>query len=104
MGARPAAMPASAFSERAAERAAVNQQILASDVAGLRGTEECAGRTEFIGIAEALGRDAGNALGSDLVDALALLFGRFAQRAAQAVGVECARQYIIDGHVLVRHG
>src|SRR5215467_11342865 len=102
-GARPAAMPAFASLERAVECAAVNQQILASDVAGMRGAQESTGSAELVRISESPGRNAGDAVRSDLVDALAPLFCSFVQRTAQAVGVESARQDIVDGHVLVRH-
>ena len=71
---RPAATPAFFVWRRALERpvehAAVDQQILPGDVAGLRRAQEGAGRAEFGRIAEALGRDGGDArLGGFLLDA-----------------------------------
>src|SRR5713101_1382549 len=55
-------------SERARERAAVDQEILAGDVAGLRRAQECARRAELVGIAEALRRHRGGAFGAELLD------------------------------------
>ena len=54
-------MPAVAFLERAVEGAAINQEVLSSDVAGLRRTQKCTGRAEFVWISEASGRNARDA-------------------------------------------
>src|SRR5580765_1344409 len=95
-------MPAFVFSERAAEGTAVDQQILPGNVAGMRGAQERAGRAKLVRIAEALGRNGRDAIGGNLGDALALLLGGFTQNTAQPVGIESARQYIVDGDILVR--
>src|SRR4029077_18364784 len=71
-GARPAAMPAFAFSKRAVERTAVNQEVLAGNVAGVRRTQERAGGADLVRVAEACGRNGGDAVGSSLCNALAL--------------------------------
>ena len=75
-------MPAFAFSKRAVERTAVNQEILAGNVAGVRRTQERTGGTELIRVAETFGWNGGDAVGSNLVNALALLFGSLAQGSA----------------------
>src|ERR1700693_4084090 len=67
-GSRWPALLAQANSERARERAAVDQQILAGDVAGLSGAQERARRAELVRIAEALRRRRGGALGARLLD------------------------------------
>src|SRR6185437_4165100 len=75
-------------SKRGRKSPAVDQQILPGDVTGVHRAEKRAGRAELRRVAEAPRRNAGDAVGGHLRDALALLLGRFAQRAAQAVRVE----------------
>jgi hypothetical protein len=67
-------------SKRAVEGAAVDQQILPGDVAGLRRAQERAGRAELGRIAETLGGNRVDPVGGDLRDASALLLGGLAQR------------------------
>src|SRR5262249_35682560 len=57
-----------AGSEASRERAAVDQQVLAGDVAGVGGAEERAGGAEFVGRAEAPGRDGRGARCGRLLD------------------------------------
>src|SRR5215475_2176011 len=53
--------------QRAREGAAVEQDVLAGDEAGLGAAEERAGQTEFLRVAEAAGRILLGALGDHLV-------------------------------------
>jgi hypothetical protein len=59
-------------SERAGIGAAVDQDVLPRDVAGLRRAQEGAGRAEFIGVSETFGRIGG----PDLLGNHAHLTGR----------------------------
>ena len=65
--------------------------------------QKCTCGAEFVGIAETPGRDSGDAIGSNLGDALALLLGGFAQHATQAIGIKSARQDIVDGDIVAGH-
>src|SRR5947208_4524403 len=57
------------FSERAGIGAAVDQNILSGDVAGLHGTQEGAGCAEFVGVPEPFGGVRGPDLLRHLADA-----------------------------------
>src|SRR6185437_13406544 len=89
--------------ERAVEHAAVDQQILSGDVAGLRRAQERRRRAEFIRFAEAPRRDGSDAGLGGFLEAHALLLGGLGERAAQAVGVERAGQDIVDGDIVGGH-
>src|SRR5581483_704302 len=87
---RPAALVPDGFHvlQRAGEGAAVEQQVLPGDVAGMRTAQERAGIAELLRRAEAPGRIDLGALGHDLLDRNAALLGfRLAGR-AQAIGIE----------------
>src|ERR1700716_1767186 len=86
-------------SECAGERAAVDQQVLPGDVAGLGRAQEHAGGAELVRRAEALGRNGSGARGAELLVGNALLLGGGLDVALQSVGVEGARQQEVDGHV-----
>src|SRR5580692_12496154 len=79
-----------AASERPRKQAAVDQQVLSRDVAGVCRAQERAGIAELVGLAEALGRDGGGARRHGLVERHALLLGVGLDVGAQAVGVEGA--------------
>src|SRR5436305_12105946 len=83
-------------SHRSGKSAAVDQQILAGDVAGVSRAQKSAGCAEFVRAAEALRRDRGNALGFRLVegDPFALGVGRYV--GVQALGIECAGKQKVD--------
>src|SRR5262249_44919502 len=89
-------------SERPREGAAVDQQVLAGDVAGLCRAQERAGGAELVGRAEAFRRNRGGARRDGLVDQHALLLGIRLDVGAQPVGVEGAGQQKIDGDVRSR--
>ena len=86
-------MPAFAFQKAPLKVPPSISRFWPGDVAGVRRAQERAGRAELVRIAEALGRDAGHAVGARLLRSLLLLLlGGLAQRAAQAVGIEGAGQ------------
>src|SRR5437773_1228434 len=91
------------FSIRAGILAAVHQQILAGDVAGVHAAQEGAGRAELLRRAEAAGRIELGARLVFLLVALAALGGARFVGAAQPVGVERAGQQAVDGDA-VAHG
>src|SRR5262249_8982750 len=72
---RRAKVPHKRGSERSRELAAVDQQILARDEAGVGRAQERAGGAELVGHAEAACRDRCGARRSGLVDREALLLG-----------------------------
>src|SRR5947207_13308275 len=76
---------------------AVHQQVLAGDVARMRAAQEGAGGAELLRRAEAAGRVHLGAGLELLFVALAALGGARLVGAAQAVGVERARQQAVDG-------
>src|ERR1700733_14660716 len=86
-------------SERARKGAAVDENILAGDVAGLRRAEERAGRAELVRLADAPRRDGGDALGERGFGADALLLRHRRDVSAQTVGAENSRQDEIDGDI-----
>src|SRR6266850_1107640 len=79
-------------SERAREHAAVHQQVLPGDVAGVRRAQERASRAEFVRLAEALRRYGGPPRAQRLIDWNALLLGARLRIRAEAIGVEHPRQ------------
>src|SRR6185437_11463106 len=81
-------------SKRAGKGAAVDEDVLAGDVAGLRAAQKRAQRAELVGPAEAAGGNAGHALRQ--------LFSVVAERRAYAIGVEHAGLDRIDCHVVAR--
>src|SRR6266851_6290383 len=87
-------------SERPRIGAAVQQPILAGDIAGLDTTQEGAGGAEFVGAAEAPSRVLLHALRRDGVGALAGALGGMGDGRAQAVGVERSGQQIVDRDVM----
>src|ERR1700719_1413226 len=90
--------------ERAGERAAVEQDVLAGDKARLGAAQKRASEAKFFGLAEASGGIEFRPLRQHLIHTDAALLGfRLCNRAAQAVGIEWARQQAIDGDV-VDHG
>src|SRR4051794_1982893 len=95
--------PLALILERARECAAVEQEVLARDVAGLRAAKVGAGIAEFLDRAEAAGRVGLGANLSELVRRLSRLLRVELEVAAQPVGLERAGQEIVDGHVLA-HG
>src|SRR2546423_6546791 len=62
-------------SHRAGKSTAVDQQILAGDVAGVSRAQKSTGCAEFVGAAEALCGDRGNAVGLRLVEGDAFALG-----------------------------
>src|SRR5262249_62375592 len=91
-------------SERSRELAAVDQQVLPRDKAGVGRAQERAGDAELVGRAEALGRDRRGARRGGLVDRDALLLGVGLDVGAKPVGVEGAGQQEVDRHVRPRDG
>src|SRR5579864_7215006 len=85
--------------ERAGECAAVDQDILSGDVAGLRRAQKRTRRAELVGRADALGRHRFDALGETCIVADVALLHRRLDVGAEAVGVENSRQDEIDGDV-----
>src|SRR6188768_1494748 len=65
--------------------AAVDQHVLARDVARVRAAQESAGGTEFVRVAEALRRNGLHARVADFLDRLAGLLGAAFHRRLQAV-------------------
>src|SRR3954462_15668430 len=92
----PRAAPASVG---AGVGATVDQHVLPGDVAGLRAAQESAGGAEFLGGAEALGRDRVHPLLAHFLHRLAGLLRTAFQRGLDAVGVEHAGQQVVDDHV-----
>src|ERR1700760_237646 len=87
-------------SEGAGEGAAVGQHVLAGQVGRMHAAQEGADGAELGGIAEAAGGDRLLARGADRLDVLAGLLGGADHRALQAVGVEGARQQVVEGDAL----
>src|SRR5258705_3899890 len=82
----------SAALEGARERAAIEQDVLPCDEAGLVGTEEGASKTELLGVAEAAGRILLGAFHHHRVGRDAALLGLGLGGIAQAVGGKGSRQ------------
>src|SRR5512139_3473560 len=83
------------WSNDARERAAVDEQALAGDVAGAVRAEEGAGGAELVGAAEAPGGDAVLAVLADVRDAAAGALGGDAHQAGDAVGIEGAGEQVV---------
>src|SRR5207248_320703 len=83
-------------SERAGVGAAVDQEVLAGDVARLHAADEGTQLPEVGRVAETAGRVGGGALGPDLVDRPARAAGVGLDARPDAVGVERAGQDVVD--------
>src|SRR3954447_21711877 len=92
------------WSERAGVGTPVDQNILSGDIAGLHGTEECAGCAKFIGVPEPLGGIGHSDLFSDLADASRRILRQRCQVRFKAIGVEGAGQQIVDGYLVLGGG
>src|SRR5213075_374454 len=88
--------------ERARVRAAIDQEVLAGDVARLRAAEIGAGVAEFGGIAEPPGRDGAQPIRRHLLLRQPGRLGKTGDRLSGSVGEERARQQVVDGHVVLR--
>src|SRR5258706_4631163 len=89
--------------ERAGIDTAVDQEILAGDVARLDAAKVGAELAELLGGAEAAGRDLFFPFAFDLLRSFALLLRRNLSVADQPVGPEAPREQVVDGDV-VRDG
>src|SRR5947208_14708019 len=96
-------MEVSGRSQRARICAAIDEDVLSSDEAGMDRAEERAGRAEAGKIAEALGRDALDALKFCLLVIDALALGGGAQHRLEPVGLERAGQEVVDRYIMLRH-
>src|SRR3984957_18323226 len=85
--------------QSARKGAAVNQEILTGDIAGLRRAKKRAGRAEFIGIADPPGRNRGHPLGERSFGADAPLLHGGLDIGLKAISREHAGQEEIDRHV-----
>src|SRR6185436_12797316 len=74
-------------SEDSRKRAAVDRQILPGDEARLRRAKERAGGAEAVEIAQALGRDRGDALGLGVLVADAFALGEVAEHGLEPIGL-----------------
>src|SRR6185369_6721428 len=83
--------------ERAWEDAAIEQDVLPGDEAGVGRAQERAGRAELVGLAEPPRRDRPDAVLQRLLEGNALLLGGDLVVGAQPIGVERARQHEVDG-------
>src|SRR6267143_3231261 len=86
--------------ERAGIDTAVDQEILAGDVARLDAAQVGAELAELLGRAEAAGRDLFFPLALDLLRSLALLLRRKLGVADQPVGPEAPGKQVVDGDVV----
>src|SRR6185369_7557837 len=77
----------------------VNQDVLSDDVAGALAAKESARRTELLGRAKALGRNGVAAPFGYGLQRLAGFLGKATQRCLEPVGIESARQQVVDRHV-----
>src|ERR1700753_4245922 len=93
-------LPGRLRSERARERAAVEQDVLSGDIARLGAAQECAGDTEFLRVAKTPGRIELGAFGQHLVRGDATLLGLALGGAEQAVRLERSGQQRIDRDVV----
>src|SRR5882724_9038092 len=84
-----------AWSESSWKNAAVEQDVLPGDEAGVGRAQERAGRAELVGLAEPARRDRRHALLQRLVDGDALLLGGDLVDGAEPIGVERTRQHEI---------
>src|SRR5262245_21424711 len=82
------------------KRAAVDEEIVASNEAGVRGAEEGASRAELLRLAAASGWYAGNSLRARLVRCRVVALCRSNEDRAQPVGLERAGQQGIDGDIM----
>src|SRR3979411_1376303 len=87
-------------SERTGIGAAVDQDILPGDVAGLRRAQERAGRAEFVGVPKPPGRIGRSDFLGDVADVTRGTLRQRCQIRLQAVGIEGAGQQIVDGHIV----
>ena len=78
--------------EGGGERPAVDQQIMSGDKAGMGGAQKRAGRAEFLGLADPLGRDAGDPLCARRLRGGVVAFGGGLEDRAQPVGFERTRK------------
>src|SRR3954454_19759341 len=76
--------------------AAVEEDVLPGDEAGMGRAQECAGRAELVGLAEAARRDRPDAVLQRLFEGDALLLRGDLVVGAQPIGVERARQHEVD--------
>ena len=88
-------------SKRAGEQAAIDQDVLAGDVAGMGRAEEGADLAEFLDGAEAPGGNLGDRAGGKLLDLGAGPFSRPFPAGGQPFGIHAARQDVVDGDVSV---
>src|ERR1700730_15574958 len=93
---------AEARRERCRVRSAVEQNVLTGDVAGMDAAQKSTGLPELRGSAESLGGNLRHGLRGRRGLWFPGFLGGIGEAVAQALGVETARQQIIDGDVLVR--
>src|SRR5262249_21323621 len=96
------AHPTAAASIRPRIAAAVDQQVLTGDEAGVGGAQECAISAELGRAAVAARRVGGGALAPELLEARAAALQQRAHMPLLGVAVEDAGQQIVDGDV-ARH-
>src|SRR6185312_804612 len=89
--------------QRPRESAAVEQDVLPGDEAGLGAAQKGAGEAEFLGITEAAGRIEFGAISQNLLGRDAALLGLALRRREQTIGLERSGQQAVDGDV-VDHG
>src|SRR5580704_13613639 len=87
------------WSERAGENAAVDENVLSGNVAGVRRAKESAHGAEFVGLADAARRYGGDALGEGCVVADLLFLHGGLDIGPEAIGLEYAGQHEVDGDV-----
>src|SRR6202165_230749 len=92
-------VPDGFHSERAWEGAAIEQDVLSGDEPGLGAAKECAGEAKFLRVAEAPGGIELGAFRQNLFHEQPSLVRVSLRGAAQAIGVERARQQAVDGHI-----
>src|SRR4051812_41377888 len=88
--------------ERDVDGAAVDEQVLPHDEAGVLAAEECASAAELLGRAEAVGRHLRHAGFGERFVILARLVGELGQAIGLAPGREGPRQEVIDDDVVFR--
>src|SRR6185312_2462131 len=90
-------------SKRTGISTAVDEPVLARNVARVRAAQESARLAELFGLPEPLRGNAGGTLAPRLVDADPFRLSLRAQRGSNAIGIEQARQQVVDRHVVLRH-
>src|SRR5690606_18799384 len=88
-------------SERAGVEAAVDQEVLAGDVARLGAADEGAQLAKLLGRAEPPGRNLRERFGLDLRDRTARSLRRERHAGAQPIGVEASGQDVVDRDVVL---